>query len=146
MRARYPDREGVVEHRGVPIAWELYGEGARTVVLIPPWQIVHSRIWKAQIAYLARHFRLVTFDPPGNGRSGRPATGYDHDRVVGGVLAVLDATGTERAGLFTLARSTWQGRLLAAEHPVRGERLGLPARGRRAAPRGGPGFRGPAGG
>jgi hypothetical protein len=28
---------------------------------------------------------------------------------VGGVLAVLDATGTERASLVTLSRSTWHG-------------------------------------
>ena len=74
MRARYPDREGIVEHGGIPISWELYGEGERTVMLIPPWQIVHSRIWKTQIPYLARHFRVLTFDPPGNGRSGRPTT------------------------------------------------------------------------
>ena len=71
MRARYPDREGVVEHHGVPIAWELHGEGQRTVVLIPPWQIVHSRVWKAQVPYLARHFRVLTLDPPGSGRPDR---------------------------------------------------------------------------
>ena len=125
MRARYPDREGVVEHDGVPIAWETYGESDRAVLLIPPWQIVHSRVWKAQIPYLARHFRVVTFDPPGNGRSGRPATGFDHDRGAACALAVLDATGTERASLVTLSRSTWQGVILAAEHPERVERLVL---------------------
>jgi pimeloyl-ACP methyl ester carboxylesterase/predicted glycosyltransferase len=145
MRARYPDREGIVEHSGVPISWELYGEGERTVMLIPPWQIVHSRIWKTQIPYLARHFRVLTFDPPGNGRSGRPTTGYDHDRVVGGALAVLDATGADRASLVTLSRSTWQGVILAAEHPERVERLVLTACALDPAPRGGPDFHAPVG-
>ncbi len=140
MRARYPDREGVVEHGGVPIAWEVYGAGERTVLLIPPWQIVDSRIWKAQIPYLARHCRVVTFDPPGNGRSGRPATGYDHDRVAAGALAVLDATETARASLVTLSRSTWQGVILAAEHPDRVERLVLTACALDEAPRGGAHF------
>src|SRR5258705_6918120 len=145
MRARYPDREGIVEHGGIPISWELYGEGERTVMLIPPWQIVHSRIWKTQIPYLARHFRVLTFDPPGNGRSGRPTTGYDHDRVVGGALAVLDATGTDRASLVTLSRSTWQGVILAAEHPERVERLVLTACALDPSPRGGANFHAPLG-
>ena len=145
MRARYPDREGFIEHGGVPIFWEVHGEGARTVLLIPPWQIVHSRIWKAQIAYLARHFRVVTFDPPGNGRSGRPATGYDHDRVAADALAVLDTTGVERASRVTLSRSTWQGVILAAEHPERVERLVLTGCAIDDAPRGGAQFHAPAG-
>src|SRR5512132_2368894 len=140
MRARYPDREGVIEHDGVPIFWELYGEGQRTVLLIPPWQIVHSRIWKAQVPYLARHFRVVTFDPPGNGRSGRPATGYGHDAVAAQALAVLDAAGTERASLVTLSRSTWQGVIIAAQHPERVERLVLTASVLDEASRGGAAF------
>jgi pimeloyl-ACP methyl ester carboxylesterase/predicted glycosyltransferase len=145
MRARYPDREGVLEHRGVSITWEVYGSGERTVLLVPPWQIVHSRIWKAQIPYLARHFRVVTFDPPGNGRSGRPVAGYDHETTAGDVLAVLDATDTERASLVTLSRSTWQGVILAARSPHRVERLVLTACALDDAPRGGATFHDPVG-
>ena len=43
----------------------------RTIVFLPTWSIVHSRIWKAQIPYFARHgFRVLVFDGRGNGRSG----------------------------------------------------------------------------
>jgi pimeloyl-ACP methyl ester carboxylesterase/predicted glycosyltransferase len=140
MRARYPDREGIVESRGVPVAYEVHGEGDRTVLFIPPWQIVDSRVWKLQIPYLARHFRVVTYDPPGNGRSGRPVTGYDHDGCAADALAVLDATGTARASLVTLSRSTWQGVILAAEHPERVERLVLVGCALDDAPRGGNSF------
>ena len=58
-RARYPDEEGFVERDGVRVFWERYGDGEPTVLLLPTWTLVHSRMWKAQIAYLARHFRVV---------------------------------------------------------------------------------------
>ena len=42
------------------------------MLLLPTWSIIHSRHWKMQIPYLARHCRVVTFDGRGNGRSDRP--------------------------------------------------------------------------
>ena len=125
MRALYPVREGIVESQGVPIAWEEYGAGARTVVFVPTWQLVHSRSWKMQLAYFARYFRVLAYDPRGNGRSGRPATGYDQDTCAADLLAVMDATGTARASLVCFSRSTWQGIIVAAEHPERVEHLVL---------------------
>src|SRR5215210_3822045 len=71
-RARYPDEEGFVERDGVRVFYEVYGSGEPTVLLLPTWSIIHSRHWKAQIPYLARHARVVTFDGRGNGRSDRP--------------------------------------------------------------------------
>jgi pimeloyl-ACP methyl ester carboxylesterase/predicted glycosyltransferase len=143
MRARYPDREGTVLSHGVPIAWEEYGASDRTILCLPAWQIVHSRLFKMQIPYLARHFRVITYDPPGNGRSGRPMTGFDFDRGMEDALAVLDATGTARASLLCKSRSTWHGVLLAAEHPDRVDRLVLIGAALDAAPRGGASFHTP---
>ena len=71
-RALQPRRAGFADVDGVRIAYEVFGEGEETMLLLPPWAIVHSRFWKAQVPYLARHFRVVTFDARGNGRSDRP--------------------------------------------------------------------------
>ena len=73
MRARHPDQEGSVEREGVRLFYEIHGEGPRTVFFLPTWSIIHSRHWKAQLPYFARHFRVLTFDGRGNGRSDRPA-------------------------------------------------------------------------
>jgi pimeloyl-ACP methyl ester carboxylesterase/predicted glycosyltransferase len=143
MRAHEPDREGYAESQGTRIYWEEHGAGERTVMLIPPWQIVHSRIFKMQVPYLARYFRVITFDPPGNGRSGRPERGYDHGTAVAHALAVLDATGTARASLLCKSRSAWHGVILAADHPARVERLVLVAPGLDDALRGGEHFHTP---
>ena len=71
-RARYPDSSGYVKRDGVRLYYEVYGSGEPTVFLLPTWSIIHSRHWKMQIPYLARHCRVVTFDGRGNGRSRPP--------------------------------------------------------------------------
>ena len=83
---------------------------------------------------------LVTYDPPGNGRSGRPTTGFDFDRAADDALAVLDAVGADRASIVGLSRGAWTAVILAAEHPDRVERLVLTACALDSAARGGTDF------
>jgi len=98
MRARCPDRTGFVERDGVKVAYEVFGDGPRTV-LMPSWSIAHSRMWKAQVPYLARHARVVTFDGRGNGLSDRPreSAAYESAEFVADGLTVLDAVDVEQA-------------------------------------------------
>jgi pimeloyl-ACP methyl ester carboxylesterase/predicted glycosyltransferase len=118
-RARYPDESGHVEREGVRLHYEVYGSGERTVLLLPTWSIIHSRHWKMQIPYLARHSRVLTFDGRGNGRSDRPASGYGEHEFAADALAVMDATETEQAVLVSLSLGAQRALLLAAEHPER---------------------------
>src|SRR4051794_8159674 len=130
MRARYPDIEGVVERDGVRVGYDVYGDvhgevpgepGRPTLVLLTSWAIVHARQWKAQIPYLARHFRVVVVEGRGNGRADRPddENAYGDDEYVADVLAVLDATGTERAVLVGLSLGARHALQFAARHPDR---------------------------
>jgi pimeloyl-ACP methyl ester carboxylesterase len=73
-RAVTPVERGFADSDGVRIGYEVFGQGEETLLLLPPWSIIHSRFWKAQVPYLSRHFRVVTFDGRGNGRSDRPTT------------------------------------------------------------------------
>jgi pimeloyl-ACP methyl ester carboxylesterase len=120
-RARDPDEEGFVERGGVRVFYEVYGRGEPTVLFLPTWTIIHSRHWKLQLPYFARHFRAVAFDPRGNGRSDRPsdADAYAEAEFAADALAVLDATGTERAAVVSLSLGAQRALLLAAEHPER---------------------------
>ena len=120
-RARQPDETGFVERDGVRVFWERYGDGTPTVLLMPTWSLVHSRHWKLQIPYLARLFRVVTFDGRGNGRSDRPteSDAYADTEYVADALAVLDATGTDRAVVAGLSMGAGYTLRLAAEHPNR---------------------------
>ena len=120
-RARYPDSDGYVERDGVRTFYEVYGSGAPTILLLPPWSIVHSRCWKMQIPYLSRHCRVVTFDGRGNGRSDRPQDpgAYAEAEFAADALAVLDATETDTAILVAWSVGAQRALLLAADQPAR---------------------------
>jgi pimeloyl-ACP methyl ester carboxylesterase len=124
MRARDPDRDGSIERDGVRVFYEVFGEeqaAGPTVLLLPTWSIIHSRFWKAQAPYLARHARVITFDGRGNGNSDRPLdpAAYAVEEFVADALAVLDATATERAVLVSLSMGAHWALALAAEHAER---------------------------
>ncbi|MEP7106012.1 MAG: alpha/beta hydrolase, partial [Chloroflexota bacterium] len=121
MRALEPAASGYVERGDGRLHWELFGAGEQTIVLLPTWSIVHSRFWKMQVPFLARQARVLTIDGRGNGLSDRPTdpAAYGDWESAANVLAVMDATGTERAALVSLSLGARAGLILAAEHPER---------------------------
>jgi pimeloyl-ACP methyl ester carboxylesterase len=116
-----PDQSGYRDRGGVKLYWELFGSGDQTVFFLPTWSIVHSRHWKAQIPYFARHFRVLTFDGRGNGLSDRPPdpSDYSDEVFAADALAVMDATDTRSAALVSLSAGARWALLMAAEHPQR---------------------------
>ncbi|MGD9922299.1 MAG: alpha/beta fold hydrolase [Pseudorhodoplanes sp.] len=121
MRAKLPASEGHVERDGVKIHYEVYGQGPETMVFLPPWSIVHSRIYKAQLPYFSERFRCITFDARGNGKSDRPveATAYSFDNLIADALAVMDATDAGQAILVGLSQGGLHASALAAYYPER---------------------------
>jgi len=121
MRAKLPHTTGYVECDGVKIHYEIYGDGPKTIIFVPTWAIIHSRSWKAQIPYFAEQFRVIAYDPRGNGKSDRPdrVEDYNFGLVVGDVTAVMDATETEKAVLVGLSFSSAVAYSAAAKYPER---------------------------
>jgi pimeloyl-ACP methyl ester carboxylesterase/predicted glycosyltransferase len=74
-----------------------------------------------QVPYFARHFRVVVFDPRGNGRSDRPLDpdAYAEAEYAADALAVLDASETERAIVVSHSIGAQRSLLLAQQHPAR---------------------------
>lgn len=121
MRARLPDVTGTVDVDGITIGYESFGDGNPVVLLMPTWCVVDARAWKLQVPYLSRHFRVVTWDGPGNGRSSRPTepdfyTAPFHVRCA---LAVLDRLGVDRVVAVAASGGTDRTLQLAAQHPER---------------------------
>ena len=109
MRARQPDLTGYVERDGVRVYYESYGAGEHTVVFAPADVIVTSEMWKAQVPYLARRYRVVVIDPRGNGRSDKPteSSAYTDLEFDADLVAVLDELDIERSVLVGLCQSSY---------------------------------------
>jgi pimeloyl-ACP methyl ester carboxylesterase len=126
-RARQPETTGFAERDGGRIAYEVYGTGDPPVMFVPPWQIVHARIWKSQVPDFARRHRVITWDARGNGSSDRPLDPAAHSdwALADDLLAVLDATGTESAVLVCLSGAAIPAIVVASDHPERVQGLVL---------------------
>lgn len=115
------DVDGFVRRDGVGIYYQVYGSGPATILVLPPWSVLDSAHGRFQLIDLSRHYRVVTFDPRGNGRSDRPvgAAAYAGHEFVLDAVAVLDATGTDRAVVVACSLATHWLLQLAADHPHR---------------------------
>jgi pimeloyl-ACP methyl ester carboxylesterase len=120
-RARDPDIEAIAERDGGRIGYEVYGAGDPPIMFVPPWSIVHSRIWKAQIPDFARRHRVIAWDARGNGRSDRPKepSAHSDQAIAQDLLAVLDASETDSAVLVGLSSAAVPQIIVASEHPDR---------------------------
>ena len=117
-----PSRTGVVERDGVRIWHAVWGDSGPWLAFAPPFQIVHSEMLKGVVPYLSRHFRVVTVDGRGNGRSDRPQGqhAYSFDHFYADFVATLDATvGAERVALVGISAAAMTVLRLAAEAPQR---------------------------
>ncbi|KRE38138.1 alpha/beta hydrolase [Janibacter sp. Soil728] len=103
------------------IPYAVHGSGDVSVLLLPTWSLVPSRWWKAQIPYLSRHLRVVTFDGRGSGGADRPVGGaaYADEQYAADAAAVLDATETDRAVVVGYSCGAAWAIHLAVTHPER---------------------------
>ncbi|MCB0166452.1 MAG: alpha/beta hydrolase, partial [Anaerolineae bacterium] len=125
MKAIEPTESGHLTVQGFEIFYELFGDPqASPLLCIPTWQIAPSCHWKMQIPYLARYFRVITWDPPGIGGAERttdPAA-FECDRVVDYAIGLLDHLGIEQTDVIGLSMGGTFGLWLAARYPERVKR------------------------
>jgi pimeloyl-ACP methyl ester carboxylesterase/predicted glycosyltransferase len=116
-----PVRDGFVERGGVKSWYAVWGERGPWIGFAPIFQIANSQMLKATVPYLAEHFRVVTMDGRGNGRSDRPRgqDAYTLEHYYQDFVAVLDAAGVERAAVVGISATAMTALRLAAEQPQR---------------------------
>jgi DNA-binding SARP family transcriptional activator/pimeloyl-ACP methyl ester carboxylesterase len=109
---------------GGRLAYQVLGDGPRTIVLIPAFGANVELRWEEPALSrlyrrLARSARLVLYDKRGTGLSDREAGIPPIEDHVEDVLAVMDAAGVDRATLFGNTDGGAIALLTAAAHPDR---------------------------
>jgi pimeloyl-ACP methyl ester carboxylesterase/predicted glycosyltransferase len=116
-----PALQGFVDRAGVKIWYAVWGDAGPWIAFAPSFQVVHSQMLKGTVPYLSQHFRVVTTDGRGNGRSDRPTgqAAYSFDHFFDDFVAVLDAVGADRTALVGVSAAAMTVLRLAAEQPQR---------------------------
>jgi pimeloyl-ACP methyl ester carboxylesterase/predicted glycosyltransferase len=110
-----------VERDGVRSFYAVWGESGPWIAFAPIYQITNMQMLKATVPYLAQHFRVVTMDTRGNGRSDRPQgqDAYTFEHYYQDFVAVLDAVGVDKLAVVGLSATAMTALRLAAEQPER---------------------------
>jgi len=116
-----PVREGFVARDGREELVRGLGDQGPWIAFAPIFQITHSQLLKSTVPYLSQHFRIVTMDGRGNGRSDRPRgqDGYSFEHYYQDFVAVLDAAGADRVAVIGISATAMTALRLAGERPER---------------------------
>jgi len=108
----------------VHIAYQVFGSGARNLVLVPGWASHIEHSWKEPtyvhfLERLASFSRVVWFDKRGTGLSDREVGMPTLEERMDDVRAVMDIVGLERAAVFGISEGGSMSALFAATYPKR---------------------------
>lgn len=119
-----------LEHDGVSIAWQVFGEGPAEILFIPGWVSNVDQFWqypepRAFFEELGSFARVAVYDKPGTGASDPvEATPTIEDRIEQ-LIAVMNAAGLRRPTVIATSEGGVTGCLVAAARPERVERVVL---------------------
>jgi class 3 adenylate cyclase/alpha-beta hydrolase superfamily lysophospholipase len=113
---------------GESIAYQHFGAGPGTIVFVAPWINHLEASWAipervALLQRLAAFSRVIYFDARGTGMSDRLAAVPTLEQRTDDILAVMDATGTNRAALLGLLDGAALAAFFAATRPDRVDAL-----------------------
>jgi class 3 adenylate cyclase len=117
-----------VEADGVPIGYQVYGAGKRTLIGVPGFAQNIDTIWEnpesaAFFERLGSFCRVITFDKRGTGTSDRSIPPPSLDARVQDLVAVMRAESVDRAVIAGFSDGGTMAAFFAATYPERSEGL-----------------------
>lgn len=110
---------------GITIDYEITGTGPPLVLIAglgyPKW------MWHKMLPGLAAHFRVITFDNRGVGKSDKPAGPYTAQLLAADTVGLLDALGIEKAHVMGHSMGGFIAQALVLDTPDRVDKLILSA-------------------
>ncbi len=108
-----------LERDGVAIHYEVSGTGP--ALLLSHGYSATGEMWRGQVEPFSKHYRLITWDMRGHGRSDYPEdpAAYSEAATVADMAALLDAVGAERAIVGGLSLGGYMSLAFHLAHPQR---------------------------
>ncbi|THD67319.1 alpha/beta fold hydrolase, partial [Phenylobacterium sp.] len=108
-----------LDRNGVAIHYDVAGSGP-TLILTHGYSST-GQMWDGQIAPLAEHFTVITWDMRGHGRSDYPAdqAQYSEEATVADMASLLDAVGARDAIVGGLSLGGYMSLAFHRAHPQR---------------------------
>ena len=97
--------------------YETHGDGDPLLLIMG--LAADSTAWLFQIPEFARHYRTITFDNRGVGRSSKPPGPYTIHEMADDAAGLMDALGVERAHVVGVSMGGMIAQELALRHPAR---------------------------
>ncbi len=115
---------------GGRIAYQVFGEASRDLVVVPPFVSHVELAWEHPpyerfMERLASFARVVVFDKRGTGLSDPLDRDATFEQRMDDIRAVMDAAGSNQAALLGISEGSAMAALFAASHPTRAEALVL---------------------
>jgi len=81
-------RSGTLFRDGASIDYHIYGDGGATLVFVHG-SYIDQTYWKSQVDFFKDDYKVVTFDLPGHGKSGKGRKYWSVEGFAGDVYAVI---------------------------------------------------------
>ena len=108
---------------GIKINYKVEGEG-NPLVMIMGFGSPRSG-WSSQIPFFKKHFRVVTFDNRGAGKSDKPAGPYTTKMMADDAVKLMDALGIQKADIVGASMGGMIAQELAINYPEKAGKLVL---------------------
>jgi 3-oxoadipate enol-lactonase len=109
---------GFTDSDGEHIYFECWGSSGEVIVLSHGLGGSHA-VWYQQVAYLSQHYRVITWDQRGFGRSTRSTGAIGPVPAVRDMVRVLDALESDRAHVIGQSMGGWSALGFAIDHTDR---------------------------
>ncbi len=91
------DASGYAPVNDIQMYYAVYGQGEPLIML--HGGLGHSDVWGNQIPVFAQHFKVITADSRGHGRSTRSSQPYSYALMASDVLALMDYLKIDKASI-----------------------------------------------
>ena len=112
------ETRGFTESDGEQIYFECWGSSDEVIVLSHGLGGSHA-VWYQQVAFLSRHYRVITWDQRGFGRSTRSTGAIGPVPAVRDMVTVLDALEADKVHIIGQSMGGWAALGFAIDHPDR---------------------------